>query len=160
MGILASDLRINVIQPVLKSIGLYSLAAENLLLGTAVQESLCGKHLVQVQGPALGIYQIEPDTHDDAWQNYLNFRHELAGKVRGFASSDFDQSSENRHQELVLNLGYATAIARIVYYRKPEALPDDPNDIEALARYWKKHYNTPLGKGTTEEFVRNYKDFV
>ncbi|MEE9541175.1 MAG: hypothetical protein V3V85_06750, partial [Candidatus Thorarchaeota archaeon] len=48
-------------------------AAVNLLLGTVYQESTINgiTHLKQVGGPALGIYQIEPDTEHDTWENYL-----------------------------------------------------------------------------------------
>jgi len=40
-----------------------------------------------------------------------------------------------------------------------ESLPPY-NDIPALARYWKQHYNTPEGKGTEEEFVKNYQKYI
>ena len=54
-----------VIEPVLKTLDLYSEDAVNLVLGTACVESECGRWLHQLgTGPALGIYQMEPDTHD------------------------------------------------------------------------------------------------
>ena len=62
-GIKASELRQYVIRPTLKAINLWSIAAENLLLGTAAQESQLGHYLTQVKGPALGIYQIEQSVH-------------------------------------------------------------------------------------------------
>ena len=55
------------------------------------------------------------------------------------------------------NLYYAVAMCRIHYYRVSEALP---NDLEGMARYWKKYYNTELGKGTVEEFIHNYEQAV
>ncbi len=58
-----------------------------------------------------------------------------------------------------LNVAYATAIARLVYYRHPEPLPL-PDDVEALGRYYTKYFNTALGQGSAEEFVRNYKRHV
>jgi len=33
-------------------------------------------------------------------------------------------------------------------------------DIEGLAHYWKKYYNTVYGSGKVEEFVNNYKKYV
>src|SRR5258708_26545125 len=33
-------------------------------------------------GPAVGLFQMEPTTHDDCWTNFLNFRPVLAGKVK------------------------------------------------------------------------------
>ena len=47
----------------------------------------------------------------------------------------------------------------LVYYRHPEPLPV-PGDVEALGHYYKKYFNTALGKGSAEEFVRNYKRHV
>jgi len=55
---------------------------------------------------------------------------------------------------LMVDLRYATAIARLVYWRVPKRLPE-ADDIEALARYWKTHYNTPLGAGHEADFRRS-----
>jgi hypothetical protein len=49
-------------------------------------------------------------------------------------------------------MAYATAIARLVYRRRPEPLPE-ASDTPGLAAYWKAHYNTPRGKGRPETFV-------
>ena len=61
--------------------------------------------------------------------------------------------------ELVVNLQFSTVIARIYYLRFPEPLPD-ANDIEAMAQYWKKYYNTYLGAGTVEDWVEGYKRYA
>ncbi len=154
MGILASELQLHVIRPTLKAIELWSEAAENLLLGTAAQESHLGRYLTQIRGPALGIYQMEPGTHQDIWWHYLRYRPELAKKVKTFAASN-----PPHRKELVTNLAYATVMTRIYYLRVKEALPH-PNDIQALAQYWKRYYNTFKGKGKIEEFILNYQELV
>jgi len=60
----ADHLRREIIAPALRHIGMWSGAAENLLLGTAAVESRMGTYLRQVGGgPALGIWQVEPVTH-------------------------------------------------------------------------------------------------
>lgn len=151
MSIDAKQLKLFVIVPTLAKLGLYSDSAVNLLLGTCAQESQMGTYLKQINGPALGIYQIEPNTHDDLWDNYLKYRPELAGKVLGIDSRD--------NNNLIVNLSYATAIARIQYLRAPDPFPE-PNNIEGLARYYKKHYNTYEGKGTVEEFINNYNRYI
>ena len=70
----AFQLRTEIVKPALEAIGYYSPAAEALIMGTAAQES----HLKYVKqlgdGPALGLFQMEPATHDDIWANYLRFR--------------------------------------------------------------------------------------
>lgn len=149
-----AHLRDEIVRPVLVELGLHSDAAEALLLGTAVQES----GLVWLRqlggGPALGIYQMEPATHDDIWANYLAYRDELADKVARLAAPWPD-----RHRQLVTNLAYATAMARIHYRRVPAALPA-AGDVDGLAAYWKNHYNTAQGAGTVAEFAEKYRHHV
>ena len=59
----------------------------------------------------------------------------------------------NKIHELEHNDNYAAAIARIVYKRAPDKLPAF-NNIIAMANYWKKHYNTPLGKSTPPGYMK------
>jgi len=152
-----AQLRKNVIQPTLRGLGMYSRSAENLLIGTAVQESGL-TYLRQLGGgPAHGIYQIEPNTHQDIWENYLNHRPEMGKKVIYFASLGSYHNSRN--QELIFNLAYATAICRIHYRRVKAPLPD-ADDVAGLARYWKRYYNTHLGHGTEQQFMDNYHSQV
>jgi hypothetical protein len=146
-------LRSLVIRPVLQHLGLYSLAAEDLLVGTAMQESRLGRYLRQhPTGPARGIYQMEPLTHDDLWRNFIRHRFGLMDRVSAFR---LDNEVLSDRDELHGNLYYATAMARVHYLRAPERLPEH-QDIAGYARYWKKWYNTPLGKGTEHEFIRNW----
>ncbi len=154
MGILCKDLREVVVRPALKKIGRWSEAAENLLLGTAAQESQMGRYLRQINGPALGIYQCEPATHEDIFDNYLIYHGELLGAVTKLTVLHLP-----RTQQLAWNLMYATAIARIHYLRIKEPLPK-ADDIVSLGCYWKNHYNTHLGKGTVEEYVKSYTAMV
>ncbi len=136
-----------VIMPTLLHLGMYSTSAENLLVGTVAHESKMGTYLKQVGGPALGIYQIEPATLHDIYDNYLAFRPSLLEKVEALRGKDL-----SREDSLVSNLAYATAIARLVYRRAPEPLPGF-NDVAGLASYWKKYYNTYLGKGKRQQFI-------
>ena len=133
--------------------GLYSHAASNLLLGTAIQESRL-TYLKQLGGgPALGVYQIEPATLRDIHENYLNRKPDMklaVGNIRGFIDDEL---------AVIGNLHYATAIARLVYFRDKMPLPD-ADDFEGLAKYWKRVYNTPAGKGTEQEFLENYRKYI
>jgi hypothetical protein len=155
-GILSYELQLHVIRPTLQAIDLWSEAAENLLLGTAAQESHMGHYLTQVRGPALGIYQIEPATHHDVWDNFLKYHKPLADKVQQLLSP---WNVADKDQALVNNLTYSSAIARIIYFRISKPLPA-ANDIAGLAAYWKQHYNTPRGKGKVEYFIKNYQELV
>ena len=53
------------------------------------------------------------------------------------------------------NLPFQIIMARLYYYRFSEALPAY-DDIEGLAKYWKKYWNTELGAGTVGEAIVNY----
>ena len=141
-----------VIRPVLKTMDAWSESLENLMMGTAMQESGL-TYLKQLGGgPALGIFQMEPDTHDDIWNNYLDYRDDIKTTVSGFMCRD---KIERDQEEMVWNLAYATAMCRVHYLRVPESFPHE-KDIIGMASYWKQYYNTPLGKGTIDQFVENY----
>ena len=142
-------------------IGLCSEAATQLLLGTAAQESQMGTYLRQLGGgPALGIFQMEPATHDDIWGNYLAYHGELKKKVERYVSwRSIGGSCSDCAEELEWNLAYAVAMARVHYQRVPQPLPS-PEDLAGLAGYWKSFYNTPAGKGTVGEFLENYRRYV
>ena len=55
-------------------------------------------------------------------------------------------------ENLATNLMYGTAVCRLCYYHKPDALPA-AGDIEGHAAFWKQHYNTLLGAGTVSKYV-------
>ncbi len=143
--------RLLVIRPALQRLGLWSLAAERLLLGTALAESRL-VYLKQKPGPALGLFQMEPKTHADIWTHYLVYRPALALKVKGLAVG------LPRAQQMVWNLFYATAMARLQYRRDKFALPS-AESLPQLAATYKRVFNTPLGKGSAEGFERRLRPF-
>ena len=148
--------RDTVIRPVLVKLGLGGQAAEELLLGTAVQESLNFQYRTQVGGgPAKGYFQMEPSTHDDIWENYLEYRQKLSQDVNSFLPS----KNPNKIMELENNDKYAAAMARIHYMRVAAPLPK-AGDVIAQANYWKQYYNTSLGKGKPHEYVEKWKKYV
>jgi hypothetical protein len=97
---------------------------------------------------------MEPATERDIWESYLFYDPDLKHcvlQVTGVGKPD--------QMALELNLAYQIAMCRLHYYRVSEALPES-EDIQGLARYWKRHYNTHLGKGTQEEFMLNYRAYI
>lgn len=153
MSINLQQLQELVINPALSRLDLYSEVASNLVLGTAIQESGAGKYIHQVGGgPALGIFQMEPRTEGDLWENFIKFRPTISGALKTMLAPGRDRTSQ-----LITNLDYAAAMCRVHYLRARDPLPTDPNDIDALGRYWKKFYNTPLGAGKVEEFIYNWQ---
>ena len=149
------QLRRLVIRPVLELLEADSAGAENLLLGTAAQESRMGEYIKQIHGPARGIYQMEYDTHEYVWEWLMREEHaQLARQVRvtiGGVGSLWNY--------LAGNLYYATAMARVRYLMDPVPIPSGRN-IPALGKYWKRVWNTHAGKGTVKQFVTNWDQLV
>lgn len=148
----AVDLQLYIIRPTLKRYNLWSLSAENLVMGTAAQESHCGKWLHQMGGgPALGLYQMEPRTYFDIIKRVVP----RFAKKCGIDIEDFSSNPE----VLIYDAQLATLMCRLQYARWPEPLPA-PHDIQKLARIWKSRYNTAKGKGTVNEFIGNFNGML
>lgn len=128
-----------VVRPTLNSIEMGGIDAERLLIGTALIESGL-KYLQQIGGPACGVYQCEPATHDDIWRNFLVYRKDVRDKIIKTMCREIDPIDQLRG-----NMIYATAMCRVHYLRVPDPLPH-PDDAHGLALYHKKHYNTMKGK--------------
>jgi hypothetical protein len=129
-------------------------AAINLLLGTAAQESAF-RYLAQVpSGPGVGLFQMEPATLEDLFESWLSHRPALLARVLSFAAPGPD-----RRVQLAGNHLFAAAAARLQYFRQPDPLPAAA-DIDGLARYWKRFWNTEKGKGSVAEFVTSWRRLV
>lgn len=129
-------------------------AAVELLLGTALVESKLTylkqgwKRTTDGLGVALGIFQIEPATYHDLWR-YLARHPEWHGAI----------GPKRPTAALMSDLGYATLIARLNYWRKLGKLPA-PDDLDGLAKYWKRFWNTSSGAGRPEDFIRAYRPWA
>jgi hypothetical protein len=152
---LARKILLDCIRPALTALGRGGRAAEQLVLGTAIQESLLIHRQQLGNGPALGLFQMEPATHDDCWDNFLKFRSDLTAKVKLTLGPGEDAVPVT----MKVNDRYAAAMCRVCYVRVSEALPAQ-DDIDAMANYWKKHYNTLLGAGKPEEFLAKWPQYV
>lgn len=145
-----------VIRPTLKSLGdkYAGRSAERLVLGTAAVESGFYFLVQSRNGPALGLWQMEPATHSSLWEDLLSKRPDLRVRVQALVSAEAGGEMPDP-QELIWNLRYAAAMCRIRYLWDPHKLPE-PNDVEGFAETWKRAYNSRLGAGRTEDFVRSW----
>lgn len=159
-GLDVRDLLHGVVRPVLARFpaALRTVAAEQLLMGTAAVESGFTK-LVQFNGgPARGIFQMEPPTFHWLRDGYLagdtlrreEMRHAVEWVTNGRTP---------RFEELTWNLALAAAFARIRYVPFDRALPAR-DDVRGLGEYWKDGYNTAAGAGTVDEFERRWRFLV
>lgn len=151
----ATQILLGVVEPALKVIGMWSPAAENLVLGTAAHESEGFRFRRQEGfGPALGLWQIEPATFRSIFEDFLAFREPLRQKVVSLATGD-----PRDVEQLINNDLYSAALCRIKYYWAPDPLPQDPEDVFSMGALYKKVYNAS-GKGTAGEFVADYRRYV
>lgn len=153
MGIDIDQLVQYVIRPTLSQLGMRSLAAERLLVGTALTESRL-QYLHQIKGPAVGIYQMEPFTHDDLWETFLEYNPKFAKIIDTMYMSETPDANE-----MAGNLYYATAMCRIFYRRIKAALPAE-GDAMAMALYHKKYYNTFMGKTDPNHSVQFFQTAI
>lgn len=154
MPLNAKHLRDYVVRPALQHVGLWSENAERLVMGTAAQESgLVALHQIG-GGPALGLWQMEPETHEDIWENYLAFRTPLRTKLH-----ELTPSWPDLREQLITNLAYGAAMCRLKYLRDKAPLPDK-NDIAGMAAIHKRVYNTADGATKPGEFVKNYRRLI
>lgn len=149
------QLRNDLIKPALIDLVMFSEEALELLVFTCAVESRGGTYLKQVKGPALGIYQMEPENHNDIWQNYLPYRKNILMVLL----SNFGCNVRPDEDRLIYDLRYATAMARIHYARVDSKLPA-PNDIDSIWWYYKQYYNTPSGSAQKGEAISLYQRLI
>lgn len=131
-------------------------SADLLSLCTAAIESDCGHFIKQVNGPALGIWQMEPSTHGDILENcdalnnpkFLQVVYKLDVSIN---PSNYNDDTE-AHNCLIHSNGYACLMARLKYSMDPSPLPEvtgnRKTDERNFYNYYKRVYNTGLGKST------------
>lgn len=157
----AQQLHDHIIKPTLEYMGgnYDSKNARMLLLATAAIESKCGYYIKQVGGPALGVWQMEPATHDDIFAecdvlqddngDMSKAKYELLSLSPTYnADEDFDAVQS----DLIDSPKYACAMSRLKYSMDIEPLPGY-DDINAIYRYYKRIYNTEAGASTFKKFI-------
>lgn len=144
------------IEETLSPAGLWSYAAEELLMGTAAQESHLGTYLKQIKGPAIGIFQCEPLTHNDLWSNYI--LREDKKLLRDMIALVCNATVPDAYA-LAGDLRYQIVMARVHYLRVPHPLPA-ADDLRGQSFYWDKHYNKNPEKGFPAEYRDNYRRYV
>lgn len=149
-----SQLRELVIKPALHDLIMASPAAEELMIFTCANESFGGTYLKQKNGPALGIYQMEPETYNDIWQNYIKKK----GSLLLIMISSFESTFIPDERRLIYDLRFATAMCRLHYARMPQNLPE-ANDINGLWEYYKHYYNSDLGAASKDDAIGKYHLF-
>ena len=153
--LIASQLRDLIIKPALLDLIMFSEEALELLMFTCAVESNGGTYIKQLNGPALGIFQMEPATYNDIWQNYLIYKSDILLRLL----HSFSAHRMPEEDRLMYDLRFATAMTRIHYFRVNAALPA-VGDIDGIWDYYKTHYNTALGAADKTGAIERYKAFI
>lgn len=143
--------KLDLVRPVLKVTNMWSMAAEQLIVGTALAESGLRFVTQLAGGPGLSFMQIEPKSYYDVIE-YLAWKHELKSRVLSACYMEIFPD----HTCLTWNLRLSILIARLIYWRRPEPLPSY-GDVAGMSQYWKDFYNSSLGKGTVEHYIQSWE---
>ena len=127
-----------------------------LLMETCAAESLRGIYVKQKRGSAKGIFQMEPSTEEDT-RKWLKKRHpEVYKEVMAF----WDEK-ESQEWNLAYNVPYTAAMSTAYYWRRcGDALAYIVGTQQNRALIWKKYYNTHLGKGTIDGYLKKAKKYL
>lgn len=148
----------HLIRDTLGPLDLYSEDAEELLVMTCCVESDMGMYDEQHGGgPAKSIFQIEKGTYVDIMSRWLLTKKPAFRDKIHYALLDMDPFYN--FESIKDNDAMAVIVARLKYCSIKEKLPSKDNTL-AMAHYWKKYYNTYVGRGTVEEALRKYKKYT
>ena len=132
----------------LHELDMHSEDAVELIYRTGMAETKY-RHLIQMGGgPAVGFFQCEPATMRDIIDNYASYRPSIMTKL--YALGYDEKDAEMR---MMGSIPLQVAFCRLKYRRDKHPIPSW-DDIEGQAKYWKRVYNTELGKGTVEHFIK------
>lgn len=115
-------------------------------------ESNGGEYIAQTKGPALGLTQIEPATHDDVWKHGDSIW-KNAVKLGIISKTERLLKKHPDAFRLVYDLRYAIFMTRQKLFMAKGALPANASD---MAVYLKKHWNGN-GKSTP---IKYHTDFL
>jgi len=136
-------------------------SAVDLVLATGIVESRYEYIRQMGDGPARSFWQVEPATCVDNLAHYLKHRPELMRKCADASMVDIKhwQNYDEKIWADILEKNIASGIihCRLKYWRVPKKMP---SSIEGQADYWKKYYNSELGKGDPEHFVEVVKKWL
>lgn len=126
-------------------------AARELLFGTACTESGLRPRFQDKNGTAIGLFQVEYATFLDLWNRAIKTKYPKLYKEikKNYAGED----KQIRFEDLQLSDELCAVFARMKYAQAKSHIPPAA-DLEAQARYYKKYYNTELGKASHKSYLK------
>jgi len=146
------EFREKIVRPALVVTDLWNQRAENLIVGTALNESDLRVVTQNGGGPGLSFMQIEPASYLDI-QEYLKRKPKLRAAILAACYMELFPPAE----ALCWHLRLSVLVARLIYFRRPEELPRE-TDALGMYNYYKKFYNGgDLGKASQEVALPHFK---
>lgn len=149
-----TQFRDNIVTPSLELIQMRSECMVELLVFTCAIESAGGTYVKQKNGPALGIYQIEPATFTDLWVNYISRKPDIVNLL----SLNCNVHRMPEPHEVMWDLRIAS-ICTALLYRYKKVTPTQ-KDEDYLWDLYKTHYNTPGGAAEKDPSLKLYRKFI
>lgn len=119
-------------------------------------ESFKGKYIKQIGGgPALGLIQMEPETHNDTWKHGDSIW-DNALKVGIVNNYDHQNKIHPTPDRLIYDLSYNVFMARQRLFMKKGALPSSPG---YMSMYLKENWNTVFGKADSYSYLNDWKEW-
>ena len=143
-----------ILTPALQALQLDSLSL--LIAGTIAHESKGGTYIKQINGPALGVCQIEDATFNSLWQSYLPNQAILTNKIMTLCQFSRVPKAYQMIYDMLLSVAMCAALYK---WRLDSHKESSPLTIESCADCWIKYYNCG-GKGTKDEFINDYKRWI
>ncbi len=146
-----------VIRPTLKEIPHgYSEPALLAITMIIAHESKRGEYIHQLgNGPALGVIQMEPSTHESTW----TYGDSIWGNAFKLGIIASESPTRPPVERLLYDLRYNVFMARQRLFMKPELLPnlaDEFAQIDAMSKYLKKHWNSVKGAASDTSYADDY----
>jgi hypothetical protein len=144
-----TDFRTTIITPAFQAFTPYPSVAltpfvANLLMSTCAVESEMGTYTKQIDGPALGIFQMDPSTLTDTVA--------IARSLFPVTYQAVENPSMVPAAQILVDNVYAAVLCRIYYYSRPFVMPTT-DDVNNLWLIYKKWWNTRAGSTTKAQFV-------
>ena len=132
-------------------------AARELLFGTACTESGLKPRFQDKNGTAIGMFQVEYATFSDLWHRAIKIKHpELYSAIEKKYSAC---GGAITFEDLQTSDELCAVFARMKYAENNSPIPP-ASDIASQAKYYKKHYNTDLGKATHYSYIKRREEVL
>lgn len=147
-GFIDNDMIVKMCHKICDSLGYGATGtAHKLIYETGVVETGFGKIKDTTVGAGMGVTQFDKLPFEDIKRRNMHLKDKILKELNvDISLVEWEHLRYNPYLSLLFT--------RLFYRLRPEVIPET---IEERAKYWKKFYNTELGKGTPEHYLEMNK---